>query len=83
MRESHRPDTDPDVHKGAVEGDRPDDKQHSNRNATKISRSGMPADPVAVAQDRLGANVDDSEVANAAETGRSADTLRDEEKPLE
>ena len=52
---------DPDISKGAVEGDRPEDKQHGNRNAPAIDKNGLPSDPVKVAEDRIGANVDESE----------------------
>lgn len=74
--------TDPDIHMGAVEGDRAGDRQHSNRNATSLNRYGLPASVRAIAEDRIGANVDDSEVAHASETGRTADGPRDEEDPL-
>ena len=54
--------TDPDQDKGAVEGDRPTDKQHSNRNAAgALDSNGMPKDSVAIAEDVIGANVDGSE----------------------
>ena len=54
--------TDPDHDKGAVEGDRPTDKQHSNRNAPDaLDSNGMPKDRVAIAEDVIGANVDGSE----------------------
>ena len=49
---------DPDAYKGAVEGDRPDDRQQSNRRAPGIDRSGMPSDPIATAQDSEGARAD-------------------------
>ena len=74
---------DPDVHKGAVEGDRPGDTQHSNRNAPRLNKQGLPSDPVAIAAEQVGVNVDDKEVSQASETGRSTDHLRDEESPLE
>jgi hypothetical protein len=54
--------TDPDHDKGAVEGDRPTDKQHSNKNAPgALDSNGMPKDRVAIAEDVIGANVDGSE----------------------
>ena len=54
--------TDPDHDKGAVEGDRPTDKQHSNKNAPgALDSNGMPKDSVAIAEDVIGANVDGSE----------------------
>jgi hypothetical protein len=74
---------DPDVHKGAIEGDRPADEQQGNANAPALDENGLPAKPIAIAQDRVGANVDDSEVANADEAGRTTDASRDEERPLD
>ena len=74
---------DPDLTKGAVEGVRPGEKHHGNRNAPGINRQGLPSKSRAVAEDRIGANVDDSEVANASETGRTSDEDRDEVKPLD
>ena len=54
--------TDPDLDKGAVEGDRPTDKQHSNRNAADaLDSNGLPKDRIAIAEDVIGANVDGSE----------------------
>jgi hypothetical protein len=78
--------SDPNAHKGAVEGDRADDAQHSNRNANQHAATltrdgGPPAGSTAVAHDRVGANADDPEVANADETGRTNDVPRDEQGP--
>jgi hypothetical protein len=73
---------DPDAGKGVVEGGRPGEKSYGNRNAPGINRKGLPSKPKAVAEDRIGANVDDSEVSNASETGRTSDEPRDEVKPL-
>lgn len=53
--------TDPDRDKGAVEGDRPTDKQHYNRNAPALDDEGLPNDRIAIAEDVIGANVDGSE----------------------
>ena len=78
-----RSEDDGDVHKGALEGDRPDDEQQGNRNAQAINDDGLPVDPVAVEEDRIGANAVDDEVANADEAGRTTDAKRDELKPLE
>ena len=50
--------TDPDASKGAVEGDRPADKQQGNDNATALGEDGLPKDRVAIAEDVIGANVD-------------------------
>jgi hypothetical protein len=52
---------DPDVHKGAVEGDRPDEPQHGNPNAPALDDKGWPDDPVAIAEDRIGANEDETQ----------------------
>ena len=51
--------TDQDQSKGAVEGDRPTDKQQSNKNATgALDAEGMPKNKVAIAEDTIGANAD-------------------------
>jgi len=52
---------DPDVHKGAVEGDRPSDEQPGNPNGPGVNEEGMPDDPVATAEDVVGANEDESQ----------------------
>ena len=52
---------DPDTHKGAIEGDRPDDEQIGNPHGEGINEEGMPNDPVAVAEDAIGANEDKSQ----------------------
>ncbi|MGE3513077.1 MAG: hypothetical protein AB7N65_29800 [Vicinamibacterales bacterium] len=88
MSEASQPPRDADEHKGAVEGDRPDQKQHSNRSANRHSAEltrdgGPPAGSLAVAHDRIGANADDPEVSNAGETGRTNDNPRDEQRPRE
>ena len=77
---------DQDVHKGAIEGDRPGDEQHGNPNVPALDKEGLPDDTTAIAEDRIGANVDYLErddVANADEQGRTNDELRDELKPLD
>jgi len=43
---------DPDVHKGAVEGDKPGDKQIGNPHGTGVDENGLPDDPVATAEDQ-------------------------------
>jgi hypothetical protein len=55
------PADDPDFHKGAVEGDRPGDEQNGNANAGALDEEGLPKDRVAIAEDALGANVDDTQ----------------------
>jgi hypothetical protein len=52
---------DPDIHKGAIEGDRPGDEQMGNPHGTGVNDEGLPDDPVATAEDALGANEDESE----------------------
>lgn len=51
---------DPDAHKGAVEGDRPADEQQGNPNGDGVDANGLPNDPVASAEDRIGANEDET-----------------------
>jgi hypothetical protein len=56
------PDADSDEHIGAVEGDRPSDcPQQGNRNAPALDEQGLPNDPVAIAEDVVGANEDETE----------------------
>jgi len=52
---------DPDIHKGAIEGDRPTDEQMGNPQGDGIDENGLPDDPIASAQDAIGANEDESE----------------------
>ena len=53
---------DEDEHIGAVEGDRPTDHPNQgNPNAPGVDDEGQPNDPVGTAQDRIGANQDESE----------------------
>ena len=51
---------DPDLEKGAVEGP-PSEQHQGNPNAPGLDENGMPNDEVAIAQDVIGANVDESE----------------------
>ena len=41
---------DPDVHKGAIEGDRPTDEQNVSNNGEGVDQNGLPNDPVATAR---------------------------------
>jgi hypothetical protein len=51
-----------ETHLGAVEGDRPTDvPNQGNRNAPALDENGMPNDPIAICEDAIGANVDESE----------------------
>jgi hypothetical protein len=52
---------DADQYKGAVEGDRPTDEQHYNRHGDGLDENGLPNDEVAIAEDVIGANVDETE----------------------
>jgi len=54
-----RPDGDDSL--GAVEGERPSDPQPGNANAPGIDDQGRPNDPVRTGQDRIGANLDETE----------------------
>jgi hypothetical protein len=49
---------DNDVHKGATEDDRPVSGQSSHPG---LDNNGLPNDPVAIAQDKLGANEDETQ----------------------
>ena len=54
--------TESEEHLGAVEGDRPTDQpQHGNENAPGLDDQGLPNDPVAICEDVIGANADESE----------------------
>jgi hypothetical protein len=51
-----------DEHIGAVEGDRPGDvPNQGNPNAPGVDSEGLPNDPVATEQDRIGATLDETE----------------------
>jgi hypothetical protein len=58
MDNARQPRTDQDSRKGAKEEDRPGPKRSSHPG---LDKSGMPNNPTAIAQDRLGANVDKSQ----------------------
>jgi hypothetical protein len=53
--------TDQDRHKGAIEGDRPGDEQMGNPHGDGLDENGLPDDPIATAEDEIGANVDETE----------------------
>lgn len=72
---------DPAFHQGAVEGSHPGEG-FGNPNAPALDADGLPNDAVAIAEDRIGANVDDPEVANADERGGTTSAPREEEQPL-
>ena len=50
-----------DARLGAVEGERPTDPQRGNPNAPGVDDQGRPNDPVKTGQDRIGANLDETE----------------------
>jgi hypothetical protein len=51
-----------DEHVGAVEGDRPSDRpQQGNDNAPALDDQGLPNDEAKIAQDVIGANLDETE----------------------
>ena len=52
---------DPAAHKGAIEGDHPSDEQNVDRRGTGVDKNGLPNDPVATAQDKEGANADETQ----------------------
>jgi hypothetical protein len=53
--------TDPDLEKGATEGPSTDTEVQGNRNAPALNEDGLPNDEVAIAEDVLGANEDETE----------------------
>jgi hypothetical protein len=56
------PETEPDAHLGAVEGDRPEDpKQDGDRNLPALDEQGLPRDRDGICEDVLGANEDRSQ----------------------
>jgi hypothetical protein len=54
-------DRDPDECKGAVEGSRPTDPGEGNANAPGLDENGLPDDPVAITEDVVGANEDETQ----------------------
>jgi hypothetical protein len=52
---------DQDAHKGAIEGDTPSDEQIGNPAGAGVDKNGLPNNPVATAQDEIGANEDESQ----------------------
>ena len=51
----------PDDGLGAVEGETPQDPQRGNPQGTGVDNQGKPNDPVKTGQDRIGANLDETE----------------------
>jgi hypothetical protein len=53
---------DQDAHKGAIEGDSPTDKEQlGNPHGAGVDEQGLPDDPIATAEDAVGANEDQSQ----------------------
>jgi hypothetical protein len=53
---------DEDEHIGAVEGDQPSDSPNQgNPHGSGVDADGLPNDPVGTAEDRIGANLDETE----------------------
>jgi hypothetical protein len=52
---------DPAAHKGALEGDRPEDEQQGNPHGKGVDADGLPDDPVATAEDAEGAEADQTQ----------------------
>ena len=53
---------DADEHLGAVEGDRPTDQpQQGNPNAGALNEQGLPEDEIAISEDVIGANADQTQ----------------------
>ncbi|MGH9309855.1 MAG: hypothetical protein ACRD1U_10805 [Vicinamibacterales bacterium] len=62
QHDRNTPHQDEDEHLGAVEGDRPTDSPNQgNPNGPGVNAEGLPDDPVSTAQDRIGANLDETE----------------------
>jgi hypothetical protein len=62
MTMSDKQEHDPAAHKGAVEGDGPNDRdQQGNPHGPGVDDQGVPDDPVACAEDAIGANEDNSQ----------------------
>ena len=51
---------DQDGHKGAIEGDRPADEQQGNPHGDGVDANGLPNDPIATAEDKEGAQADET-----------------------
>jgi hypothetical protein len=58
---TNRQQDDPEAHKGAIEGDRPEDEQIGNPHGDGVDEQGLPDDPIATAEDSIGANEDESQ----------------------
>jgi len=61
VRPTTKRQNDQDAHIRAIEGDRATDEQQGNENAQVLDDQGMPADCDKVAEDVIGANLDDTQ----------------------
>ena len=62
IQPAHPRQTDQDESKGAVEGDHRTDKQQGNENADQpLGADGQPVDRIAIAEDVIGANADQTQ----------------------
>jgi hypothetical protein len=61
MTERRHEVADPDLTKGAVEGPPSDDAAQGNANAPALNDQGLPNDEVAIAEDVIGANEDETQ----------------------
>jgi hypothetical protein len=52
---------DPDLTKGAVEGPPSDEEAQGNPNAPALNEDGLPNDEIAIAEDVIGANEDETQ----------------------
>ena len=50
-----------DEHQGAVEGDKPTDRQQGNANAPALDDEGLPKDCDKIDEERIGANMDETQ----------------------
>jgi hypothetical protein len=50
-----------DEHEGAVEGDKPTDREQGNANAPGLDDQGLPDDKDKIAEDVIGANADETQ----------------------
>ena len=49
------------LEKGTLEGDQPADRQQCNCHGAALDENGMPDDPVAIAEDAMGAEIDETQ----------------------
>jgi 6-phosphogluconolactonase len=74
---------DPDIHKGAPQGDRPGDEQQGHTNIAAPDESGLPAKLIAIAEDRIGRTSMTAKSRTLGEAARTTGASRDEVRPLD